>query len=93
MVFNTIADHSKWTRLARTIVYFQLLNTIYTNEKKENNRILTAIQNSISRDLDVSCSLPFVIADTFAAYRNEGHLFNEYQNSSNIATKKSSVIQ
>jgi hypothetical protein len=68
-------------------------DNIYTNKKKKTIEILTAIQNSISRDLDVSCSLPFVIADTFAAYRNEGHLFNEYQNSSNIATKKSSVIQ
>jgi hypothetical protein len=94
MVFNTIVDHSKWTRLARAIVYYQLLKTIYTQTKqKKTIEILTAIQNSISRDLDVSCSLPFVIADTFAAYRNEGHLFNEYQNSSNIATKKSSVIQ
>ncbi len=68
-------------------------DNIYTNKKKKTIEILTAIQNSISRDVDVSCSLPFVIADAFAAYRNEGHLFKEYQNSSNIVTKKSSVIQ
>ena len=50
-------------------------DNIYTNEKKKyiqtkkrkTIEILTAIQNSISRDLDVSYSLPFVIADKFAA--------------------------
>jgi hypothetical protein len=68
MVSNTIVNHSKWTRLGHEIVYYQLLKTVYTQTKtRKTIEILTAIQNSISRDLDVSCSLPFVIADTFAA--------------------------
>jgi hypothetical protein len=68
MVSNTIVNHSKWTRLGHAIVYYQLLKTIYTQTKKRKTiEILTAIQNSISSDLDVSCSLPFVITDTFAA--------------------------
>jgi hypothetical protein len=43
-------------------------DNIYSQTKKRKTiEILSAIQNGISGDLNVSCSLPFVIVDTIAA--------------------------